>query len=66
MNPWMDVAGWTLVHFVWQGAAIGAIAFVLLWRLRNHPPQARYAVACGALVAMAAAPLEKPCGPSVP
>jgi uncharacterized protein (TIGR03435 family) len=57
MNPWIDVAGWTLVHFVWQGAAIGAIAFVLLWRLRNHPPQARYAVACGALVAMAAAPL---------
>jgi uncharacterized protein (TIGR03435 family) len=57
MNPWIDVAGWTLVHFLWQGAAIGASAFVLLWALRDRSPQTRYAVSCAALVAMLAAPL---------
>jgi uncharacterized protein (TIGR03435 family) len=56
MTPWIDVAGWTLVHFLWQGAAIGVIAVVLLWVLRDRSPQTRYAVACAALVAMLAAP----------
>jgi uncharacterized protein (TIGR03435 family) len=57
MNPWIDVAGWTLVHFLWQGAGIAAIAFVPLVLMRNRSPQVRYAVACVALVAMLAAPL---------
>ncbi len=58
MNPlWSDVAGWALVHFVWQGAAIATVALVLLWLLRAHSPQTRYAVACGALVVMLAAPV---------
>jgi uncharacterized protein (TIGR03435 family) len=56
MNPSIDLAGWTLVHFVWQGAAVAIVAFVLLWLLRNHSPQTRYAVACGALVVMLMAP----------
>lgn len=58
MTPmWIDVAGWALVHFVWQGAAIATVAFALLWALRNHSPQSRYALACGALVVMLAAPV---------
>jgi|SoiMethySBSTD1v2_1073268.scaffolds.fasta_scaffold00131_62 uncharacterized protein (TIGR03435 family) len=57
MNPWIDVAGWTLVHFLWQGAGIAAIAFVVLVLLRDRSPQTRYAVACAALIAMLAAPL---------
>jgi uncharacterized protein (TIGR03435 family) len=57
MNPAIDVAGWTLVHFLWQGAGIAAIAFVLLALLRQRSPQTRYAVACAALVAMLAAPI---------
>jgi uncharacterized protein (TIGR03435 family) len=57
MNLWIDVAGWTLVHFVWQGAAVATAAFVLLTLLRDRAPQTRYAVACIALVAMVAAPL---------
>ena len=56
MNPWIDVAGWSLVHFLWEGAAIGAIAVALLWLFRDRSPQARYALACAALVAMLAAP----------
>ena len=58
MNPlWIDVAGRTLLHFLWQGAGIAAIAFVLLFWLRNRAPQTRYVVACFALAAMVAAPL---------
>ena len=57
MNPWIDVAGWTLVHFLWEGAAIALLALVALWVLRHRSPQARYAVACASLVAMLAAPL---------
>ena len=26
MAPWIDIAGWTLLHFVWQGAAIAFVA----------------------------------------
>src|SRR5262245_48884679 len=57
MTPWIDVAGWTLVHFLWQGAGIAAIAFLVLRLQRARSPQTRYAVACAALVAMLAAPL---------
>ncbi len=56
MNAWVDVAGWTLVHFLWEGAAIAVSALVLLWLLRDRSPQSRYAVACAALVTMLAAP----------
>jgi hypothetical protein len=57
MNSWIDVAGWSLVHFLWQGAAIAASAGTSLWLLRDRSPQTRYAVACAALIAMLAAPL---------
>jgi bla regulator protein BlaR1 len=43
--------GWTLLHFMWQGALIGCLAGVGLLVLRNARPQARYALACGALLA---------------
>ncbi|HEU4990988.1 MAG TPA: M56 family metallopeptidase [Luteimonas sp.] len=45
-----------LVRFVWQGAAIGVLAWSTLALLRNARPQARYAVACLALLACALAP----------
>jgi uncharacterized protein (TIGR03435 family) len=52
MNPWMHVAGWVLVHFVWQGAALAIVAAVALRLCRRHSASVRYAIACGALVAM--------------
>ncbi|HEY7191046.1 MAG TPA: M56 family metallopeptidase, partial [Vicinamibacterales bacterium] len=55
MNP-IDLAGLTLLHFIWQGTIIGAAAMVLLQILRRRSSQARYAVACAALVMMVAAP----------
>lgn len=57
MSPWIDVAGLTLVHFVWEGALVGLLAMVSLWLLRSRSPQTRYIVACAALAAMVAAPL---------
>jgi hypothetical protein len=54
MTTWIDLAGWTLVHFVWQGALIAAAAWGGLHVLRTAP--ARYALACAALACMLAAP----------
>ena len=38
--------GWTLVHFLWQGALVGCATAVALTALRNARPQSRYLVAC--------------------
>lgn len=48
--------GWTLLHFVWQGALIAAVAGTGMVALRNARPQARYALACAALFACLAWP----------
>jgi D-alanyl-D-alanine endopeptidase (penicillin-binding protein 7) len=42
--------GWTLVHFVWQGALLGCVVAVLLTLLRNARPETRYALACAGLL----------------
>lgn len=47
----LDAVGWTLVHFVWQGALIACVAAVALTALRNAKPQQRYLIACSALLA---------------
>jgi hypothetical protein len=57
MTSWIDVAGWTLLHFLWQGAAIAVMTAALLHVLRNSSPQARYGAACTALALMLAAPI---------
>ena len=38
--------GWTLVHFLWQGALIGCATAIALTVLRNARPEARYPAAC--------------------
>lgn len=43
--------GQALLHFLWQGALVGVLAWAALALLRNARPQARYAVACVALLA---------------
>lgn len=50
-SSWSIALGWALLHFVWQGTLIGAIAATWLAALRGARPQARYAVACAALAA---------------
>lgn len=51
MNNIIHAAGWTLIHFLWQGALIGVGAALLLRMMGGARPAARYAVACVALLA---------------
>jgi uncharacterized protein (TIGR03435 family) len=57
MNAWVEVAGWTLIHFVWQGALIGLGTAAALRLLRDRSPHARYALACTGLTLMLASPI---------
>jgi len=51
----MHSLGWTLLHFLWQGTAVAALAAVLMALCRRA--SARYALAVGSLVLMLAAPV---------
>jgi len=48
--------GWTLLHFLWQGAAVASILACLNLALRRSTPQLRYALACGSLLLMLVLP----------
>lgn len=48
---------WALIDFLWQGLLVGWAAALLLALMRKASPQARYLVACGALLLCAALPL---------
>jgi uncharacterized protein (TIGR03435 family) len=68
----IDVAGWTLVHFAWQGTLVALAAALELRLLRRAAPQARYVVSCLALAIMLALPgatawrlLSAPAAPDV-
>ena len=37
----VDAIGWTLVHFLWQGALVGAVAALTLALLRGAPSRQR-------------------------
>jgi uncharacterized protein (TIGR03435 family) len=57
-QPWVERLGWTLLHFLWQGVLIAAVyAVARKCVARSAGPDARFALACAALAAMAAAPL---------
>lgn len=47
-----EVTGWTLIHFLWEGAIVAAILAVLLALARS--PRMRYVAGCGALLTMLA------------
>jgi D-alanyl-D-alanine endopeptidase (penicillin-binding protein 7) len=49
--------GWSLIHFVWQGALIGMVTVLVLLVLHDAKPQLRYLIACCALALCAALPL---------
>jgi len=61
-QPWAERLGWTLVHFLWQGAAIAALyAAARGWAGRSSGPNTRYTLGCVALAAMMAAPFVTWC-----
>jgi bla regulator protein BlaR1 len=49
--PLTDSLGWTLLHFIWQGALIGLATALALVALRRARPEHRYVLACTGLVA---------------
>lgn len=49
--------GWALLHFVWQGLIVGAVAALLLRLLRRASPRRRYAVCALALFMCLCIPL---------
>jgi beta-lactamase regulating signal transducer with metallopeptidase domain len=44
--------GWTLIHFLWQGAAIAVVLAGVLALLRHAGPRTRYAASCAAMILM--------------
>jgi beta-lactamase regulating signal transducer with metallopeptidase domain len=51
----LHALGWTLLHFVWQGAALAALLAAALMVSRNA--NVRYALGIGTLILMTAAPV---------
>lgn len=45
-HPLAQALGWTLLHFLWQGAALGLLAWLALLLLRGASARARYDLAC--------------------
>src|SRR5262252_625318 len=56
MTPLAYALSRALIHFVWQGSAIGIVLWITLFALKRRSPNARYRAACGALILMAFAP----------
>ena len=56
-QPWIARAGWTLVHFLWQGSVI-VIGFAILraTACRTLKARGRYALSCAAFATMVVAP----------
>ena len=58
MSALLPALAWALLDFVWQGLLVGWGAALLLATMRTARPQARYALACAALLLCAALPLS--------
>jgi len=54
--PVWTAAGWTMLHLVWVGAAIGLVAALARRLLKTARPEARYGVALACLFSLSASP----------
>ena len=57
LTPWVHALGWTLVHFLWQGALVGIAFAAVRALLPKANCRARYATGLAALAALALWPL---------
>lgn len=57
IQAWMQLTGWTLIHFVWQGGLLAIATAAGLRLCRGRSATLRYTIACLGLTAMCAAPL---------
>jgi HEAT repeat protein/beta-lactamase regulating signal transducer with metallopeptidase domain len=51
-QPALQALGWSLIHFVWQGAAVAILLAGARLVLRNRSANARYLASCAALALM--------------
>jgi len=51
-SPAAQALGWTLAHFIWEGAVLAAMLMAMLRLHRAAPARRRYALACLILAAM--------------
>src|SRR6478609_9008974 len=56
MNLFVEIAGWTLIHFAWEGALIALATGMALHVARFASANTRYLLACAGLAAMMVAP----------
>ena len=61
MSHWMQIGGWTLIHFAWQGTVLTLAAAGMLRLSRSHSANTRYTIGCIALAAMLVAPVITAC-----
>ena len=56
-HPLVNALGWSLLHFVWQGALIGVVAYLVLRVMRPALASTRYLFAVVTLAALLVAPI---------
>lgn len=56
-QPFFQALGWTLLHFIWQGALVGVLFAGVNVLLRSYSANIRYAAACSAMLLMLILPL---------
>ncbi len=61
MTHWIQVGGWTLIHFAWQGTVLTLAAAGMLRLCRSQSANTRYTIGCIALAAMLVAPVITAC-----
>lgn len=57
-QPIVERIGWTLIHFLWQGAALALLLGMALLVLRPKKANIRYLLACGCLALMVLLPVS--------
>jgi beta-lactamase regulating signal transducer with metallopeptidase domain len=60
-KPGVQALGWTLFHFLWQGALVGLGMLGANIALKKRTAEARYAAACMSLVLLLALPIVTLC-----
>jgi TRAP-type C4-dicarboxylate transport system substrate-binding protein/beta-lactamase regulating signal transducer with metallopeptidase domain len=55
--PMIETLGWTLLHFLWQGALVALILAAFLWLLKHHHSSLRYGLSCASLALMFVCPM---------
>ncbi len=57
LHPMVQALGWALIHFIWQGATIGALFAAGRLLLRHARPQSRYLLGLGCMLLLLVAPI---------